>query len=121
MTGRAKYTIDSTHTIHIYMLHKLHIYFYIYIYIYSTPTSTSTCSCDLRAPQTCPSGSGLWLIFPSPREGRQEGGESLPSPVVLRFECPSGVWIWSLAGISEPQRADRRVVNHLVPPVVLRF
>ena len=59
----------------------------------------------LVLPRHVPPGSRLWLVFPSRREGRQEAGESLVWPVVLRFQCSPDVslGISALAGFSEPQ------------------
>ena len=64
------------------------------------------------------------MVFPSPREGRQEGIESLAWPLVLRFWCSPDVSPQDLGSVwyfRAPERADSRGSNHRPRPVCCVF
>ena len=69
------------------------------------------------------SGSRLWLVRPSIREGRQEEEESLVQPVVLRFQGSPDVSLQDLGSgwISTPQRGPTVAVLIISAPRNARF
>ena len=77
--------------------------------------AVARCAAFLVLPRRLPPGSRLWLVFPSPREGRQEGIESWPSPGVLRFGCSPDVSPQDLGSgwyFRAPERADSICLDH---------
>ena len=105
------YRVHTLHTLHTHYRHYTHTHDPLHNYTTIYTTDTSSALVCISEPQRGPTGGGgiidrarcavfwvlsrrlppgsrLWLIFPSPREGRQEGCESLISPGELRFGCP---------------------------------